>query len=214
MNYDDEFIDQLARWSIIGRLTGSLFHEINNPLQAICGAMSLAAEDLHDPELMGTYVNLTQEESARILTLIARAGRVYSPEKTKVEPIDVNFLLQECVALTRKEMQRKNVDLTMDLGEGGIPIQSVFSEFSLAFLCPIIEISDKLVGTQSGKIDIRTRYEDGFHYVVISTPTIPLPANGFRLIVCRNVIEKWGGSLVQEQVADGAVINISIPVEQ
>jgi two-component system, NtrC family, sensor kinase len=214
MIYNDEFLDQLARWSIIGRLTGSLFHEINNPMQAIRGAMSLAAEDLNDPELLQTYINLTQEESARILMLIAKARRVYSPEEKQVESIDVGELLQECEALTRKEMQRKNVKLTMNLGEAIPVIQGVFSEFSLAFLCPMVEVSDMLAEAGSGQIDIHSWYEDGFCCVVISTTAIPLPVDGFRLIVCRNVIEKWGGTLVQDQVEDAAVIKISIPAEK
>ena len=43
-NYNAERISTLARWAIIGRLSASLFHEINNPMAVILGFCDLLLE--------------------------------------------------------------------------------------------------------------------------------------------------------------------------
>ncbi len=70
---------EIARWTLIGRLTASLFHEINNPMQAIHGAMALALEELDAPESIEAYVNLSQREAQRVIDLIQQVRSIYRP---------------------------------------------------------------------------------------------------------------------------------------
>ncbi len=202
--YNDNYerIIYSARWAIIGRLTASLFHEINNPMQIIQGATCLAMESLptsnspNSHKNINTYLNLTLQESERIMRLIARAQRVYRPENDWAEEFDLNNLLQEVVTLTSENMHRKKIIIQTEF-EPSLPIiHTQFSELSLAFLCPLLEISDAVEAIGGGIILLSSYMEQDQIYVKFSTQSLlEPPQGGFLFIVCREVIAKYHGSI-------------------
>lgn len=50
---------QTERLATVGRLTASLSHEINNPMQVILSALALAREELNNPEEMDAYLQIS-----------------------------------------------------------------------------------------------------------------------------------------------------------
>jgi len=223
-NNDAERINALARWAIIGRLAASLFHEINNPMQTIQGATGLAIESLDQSDSsaaaknLGTYLNLTLQESDRIMQLIARARRVYRPENDQAEAFDLNDLLQEMILLTREEMHRKKIAMRMELDSSLPLIYAQFSELSLAFLCPLLEISDAIQAIGGGDLLVssyteeETTIKEACIYVKLSTQSLHRsPEEGFQFIVCRKVVAEYHGT-VEEIVENGRLcIIITLP---
>ena len=208
-----ERINSLARWAIIGRLAASLFHEINNPMQTIQGATGLAMESLGQlnsqatSQNLDTYLNLTLQESNRIMQLIARARRVYGPENDQPELFDLNMLLQEMHILTREEMHRKKIALRLELDPSLPPIYAQFSELSLAFLCPLLEISDAIEMVGGGNLLLSSYMEDACICMKLSTQTLQKPPDhGFQFIVCREVLAEYGGTV--EKVEENGRLSI------
>ena len=217
-NNDTKHINSLARWSIIGRLADSLFHEINNPMQTIQGATGLAMESLDQLGLtstsknIDTYLSLTLQESDRIMQIIARARRVYRPENDQAEAFNLNDLLEETVLLTREEMHRKKISIET-VFDASLPlIYAQFSELSLAILCPLLEISDAIHAVGGGKLLLSSYTENDYIYVKLSTKSLSrAPEKGFQFIVCREVVSGYGG-FVEERVENGRLtILINLP---
>ena len=223
-NNDAERISMLARWAIIGRLAASFFHEINNPMQTIQGATGLAMESLNQldsstvSQNLGIYLNLTLEESDRIMRLIARARRMYRPENDQAEAFDLNDLLQEMIALTREEMNRKKIGVRTEFDSSLPLIYAQFSELTLAFLCPLLEISDAIQARGGGDLLISSYMEgepstkEACICVKLSTQSLRRPPEGgFQFIVCREVATAYHGS-VDEMVENGRLsIVITLP---
>ena len=92
------------RLATVGRLTASLSHEINNPMQAIQGALNLALEELDSPEDLTTYLQLSLTESERIIQLLSRMRQIYCPENDHQERINLNEILREAIKLADKSL--------------------------------------------------------------------------------------------------------------
>ncbi|HEY85832.1 MAG TPA: GAF domain-containing protein, partial [Chloroflexi bacterium] len=103
------------RLATVGRLTASLSHEINNPMQAIQGALNLALEELDSPEDLTVYLQLSLVESERVIQLLSRMRQIYRPQNDNSERINLNDILQEAISLANKEFRRQKITLRADL---------------------------------------------------------------------------------------------------
>ena len=64
---------QSEKIAALGRLAASVAHEINNPLQAVQGCLSLLAEELSElqrPDKMNSYLNIVDKEIERIAGIV------------------------------------------------------------------------------------------------------------------------------------------------
>lgn len=211
-NPHDEQFYQMARWSIIGRLTASLLHDINNPLQAIRGSLSLALEELNDAEALRLYIDLGMRESDRVIQLIALARRLYSNDDQTSVYLDINTLLHGAVVLTAKELANKQIKLELQLAEKLPGIWAVFDELSLAFLCPLLTLSDLMVRHGGGHLILRSSAADGVIQVSFITAVFPHPLPEIPLPICRRVARAYGGH-VRQSYQDGQTrLHITLPI--
>jgi nitrogen-specific signal transduction histidine kinase len=205
--------EQFDRWVIIGRLTASLFHEINNPMQAIRGALSLSLEELDDPEALRDYLQLSLQESDKVVQLIERVRRIYYSPELATATFDLNHLLHECAALSRKYLSRRRVKLMPQLTPEPLPLTAVFSELSLAFLCVMMQLADEIGGVGGGEVVmVSTAVAPSCAQIQFTTSSIPLPADGFALSLCSQIIRQHQGHIKQYQKEQQAVIEIKLPL--
>jgi nitrogen-specific signal transduction histidine kinase len=184
------------RWFIIGRLTASLFHEINNPMQAISGAMSLALEELDDPEALRAYIGLSLQESDRVIELIAQARRIYRREPGRPGPIDVNDVVDVVLALTQKKMKQARVRVETKLAPEPPPVTAVFSDLALAILCPLLQLVDSLEGNdENGRVLFRTRAAAEAVSVEFQVSHRSLASFVPDLSFCRSLLDAHRGAL-------------------
>jgi GAF domain-containing protein len=140
---------QKERLAIIGRLTASLSHEINNPMQAIRGALTLAMEELDDPDSLYDYIKLSLDESQRVVRLINRLRSVYRPQMDTPEQLDLNNVIQESLAMAHKELSHQNIAVAVDLTPEPTTIWAVASQIHLVTLNLLLNLGD-LIGHQAG----------------------------------------------------------------
>jgi hypothetical protein len=205
-------IYRLTQWSIVGRLTASLFHEINNPMQAIHGAISLALEDMADPVALESYLQLGQRESERVINLIARARRIFAVENTTVTLIDVNTLLREIVLLTAKEMSNRRIKLTMQLAPALPPFAAQYNELALAFLCPLLTLTDLMAAAGESDLVIASAADDDFSWVEFSAPVTAFPDEPLPLPVCHSTIAHYQGQITQLAQNGRQLVRITLPL--
>ncbi len=147
---------QTERQAVVGRLTNSLAHEINNPMQTIKGAMHLALEELDDPVALREYIDISIEQINRVVQLVQRMRQVYRPQSNKSETINLNHLLQEAIAVSRKEMKRQSVRLHMDLATDLPDIWTATNQLYLVILNVSLNLCEMMGKVGGGDLVIRS----------------------------------------------------------
>lgn len=104
--------------AVVGRLAGSVAHEVNNPLQAIALHLQLVTEEGLSEEAQGQMV-IVQQELARIAGIVQNLLDFERPKSGHRTPQDLQILLDDVFALAGKQLQRSDVTVTCD-GMGGL----------------------------------------------------------------------------------------------
>lgn len=147
---------QTERLVTVGRLTASLSHEINNPMQTIQGSLVLAMEELDDPVELKNYIQMSLNETKRVVQLVSRMRQLYQPRTDKPRPLDINSLLQEATAIGQRELKRKKVILELDLAEGMPRTIAIGHQLHLVFVNLILNLSDVISLSGRGILRLRT----------------------------------------------------------
>ena len=103
---------QNEKVAALGRLTASLSHEINNPLQSVLGCLALAEEGLDpaaDNDAVTPYLAVGIKEIQRIAALVRRMREFYAPRSQEPILADVEDVLSAVVDLTRIELTKRDV---------------------------------------------------------------------------------------------------------
>ncbi len=106
---------QSEKMAAVGRLSASIAHEINNPLQAIQNSLTLLKEEMDShrrPQELRCYLDIAEEEIKRISKIMHRLRAFYRPARQKEHPLAIGSL-DTFYRPTRKELQL--IDLTVIL---------------------------------------------------------------------------------------------------
>jgi len=141
--------------SSLGKLIAGLAHELNNPLTAILGGVSVLAYDIQDPdqkEMLEGIANEAQRAADLIKDLLAFARR--QPNKTEIRPID--SIIQETCGIMRHQLKFKNIRLTLGLLDKSPLVNVNPSQISQVLLNLInnAEQAIEMEGRSDGKINI------------------------------------------------------------
>ncbi|MCB0208120.1 MAG: GAF domain-containing protein, partial [Anaerolineae bacterium] len=148
---------QTERLVTVGRLTASISHEINNPMQTIQGALTLALEELDDPEELTNYIQMSLSETKRVVQLVSRMRQIYRPRTEKPRRLDINDLIQDAVVIGQRELKRKKVNLELDLADNLPATVAIGHQLRLVFVNLILNLSDTISNAGKGILHLRSR---------------------------------------------------------
>jgi signal transduction histidine kinase len=215
-----ESLLRTARMAVVGRLTASFLHEINNPLQAIRGALTLAREDMNDSLVTEGYLLLALQETERVVSLIERLRGVYRSYSERPAPTRLNPLIEEALELCRKELSRNRVKISAALSPEIPRVQAVPNQLLLANISMILSLCDYLVPS-GGEITVRTHCQkDAVWSDFTAQPRLKTgilydpgncPPNRIDLSLCQKIITDHHGTLQLQRGMPGASITIRLP---
>jgi signal transduction histidine kinase len=210
--------DQLvhnARMATVGRLTATLAHEINNPLQSILGSVHFALEQLPANLPQRAYLELAANELDRVSEILRRMVGFYRQDDAARIATDINTLLQETLALAEKQLQRHHVAVITDLQDDLPPLSLAPNQLKQVFLNLILNAADAMA--HGGRLEITTRADSQDRLEIRfndSGPGIP-PAElerifepfyttkpngtGLGLAISRDIVVAYGGSLLVDR---------------
>jgi two-component system sensor histidine kinase BarA len=218
-------------------------HELRNPLHTIINCVQLVKDGMCDSrEEEMDYLLHANQAAIHLLGIINDLLDLSKIEEGKLsvvtEPIDLRKLLQDVINLQSVNVQKKGLQLKIDLGQQVIAIKADAAKLKQV-LINVIGNATKF--TESGSIAIATEIENSFSQsqVIITVTdtgvgidpaqqhklfrpfvmadnvnTRQFEGTGLGLAISRNLIELMGGTITLESagINQGTTIAIALPL--
>jgi PAS domain S-box-containing protein len=112
-------VEHLMRVSVLGELSGSIAHEVNQPLTAILSnaqaALHLLAKDSPDlVEIRDALEEIVHEDN-RAGEVIHRLRGLLKKGERRAEKVNINDLVRSTISLLNSELIGRNVNVRLDL---------------------------------------------------------------------------------------------------
>ncbi|RLD07320.1 MAG: hypothetical protein DRI32_01105 [Chloroflexi bacterium] len=219
---------QAEKMAAAGRLTASIAHEVNNPLQAVRNCLHLAGrEDLPEPK-RDEYFGLAQTELERLTTTVQRMLDFYRPGTVAPKEVDLEETLNHVLSLMRAQFQKRDIQVNTSLPEDLPSVMAVSAQVQQVFLNLSLNAYDAMPA--GGMLDIWARkkkksveitfQDDGIGIAPEDQPNIFEPfistkegGTGLGLTVSYNIIAALGGEL--ELITNdhkGACFQVTLPI--
>jgi signal transduction histidine kinase len=144
---------QSEKLAAVGRLSASIAHEINNPLEAVTNLLYLINEEKDLPEQARNFTHLAQQELARVSQIATQTLRFYR-QPTARTAVRISEQLDSVLKLYQGRLASAGVEVVRDYC-GAAPL--------LAFEGELRQVFTNLVGNaldasrNGGKMTLRTR---------------------------------------------------------
>jgi PAS domain S-box-containing protein len=214
-----------------GRLAASLAHEINNPLQSVLGCLGLAEQQLAAGRDVGPYLQMATQELKRLAGIVAQLrdlNRQSSPQDR--EPVDLNALLGQVLALTRKQCQQGQVKVIWQESDD-LPLLMLVPDWvRQVFLNLVLNAVEAMaLGGVLRVSVVRTAEPPGVEVAFTDTGPGIAPENlshvfdpfyttkpkglGLGLYVSHNIVEGHRGHIeVESRLGEGTTFKVWLPV--
>jgi C4-dicarboxylate-specific signal transduction histidine kinase len=228
----------LSRVTMLGELSGSLAHELNQPLTAILSNAQAAQrflehEDVNLNELRDILGDIVNQDK-RAGEVIHRLRLLLKKGKVEYQPLDVNDVVREVLKLVRNDLLNQRVTGQMELAPDLPAISGDRVQLQQVVLNLVMNGCDAIASGPAGdaKLIIRTGLINGEgiqvsvadHGVGLATdklekvfePFFSSKPNGMGLglSVCRTIITAHGGKLWAANNAErGATFHFTIPAQ-
>jgi len=219
---------QAEKMAAAGRLSASIAHEVNNPLQAVQNCLHLAGRQDLPQEKRDEYFGLAQTELERLIVTVRRMLDFYRPGATLQEKVDLAEMLQYILNLMSKQLLESGVKVIVDF-LGNIPtVKAVGSQIQQVFINLILNAMDAM--PEGGVLNITVRAPKGGVEIIFQDQGKGIPpeqqenvfepffstkegGTGLGLTVSYNIVTAHGGILeLLAARAPGACFRIFLPI--
>jgi signal transduction histidine kinase/CheY-like chemotaxis protein len=219
---------QTEKVATAGRLTVSIAHEINNPLQAVHNCLHLARRSELTPAVRESYIELAQTELGRLMATVQRMLDYYRPGRLERYPTDINGLIERVLKLLDLQLKEHSIGVHLELAAGLPQLYLVADQIQQVIFNIILNSMDAMPA--GGDLFVKTFLEQEILQVQIEDtgPGISEEEQtrifehftskkkggiGLGLPISEGIISAHGGRL--ELVPDfgrGACFRISLPI--
>ena len=155
------------KMSSIGRLTGSVFHEILNPVNIISAHTQLLLMGAEKGSSTEDDLNSIKEEIERIVTITEKLQEFSRSNKSDVETVELNCLIEDILSLIKPELNIKSIKLITNFDMGQPEVMAHGDDLRQAFLNSITNAMDAM--PNGGTLTIETQVVRNSEFGVQST---------------------------------------------
>jgi signal transduction histidine kinase/CheY-like chemotaxis protein len=135
---------QAEKMAAAGRLSASIAHEVNNPLQSVQNCLHLAGREDLSPEKRKEYFDMARSELDRLSITVQRMLDFYRPGVTKPEKVQLTELLNYVVNLTNKQLTERGILVKAELPNNLPMVMAVSSQIQQVFINLILNSFDAM----------------------------------------------------------------------
>ena len=227
----------LSRVTMLGELSGSMAHELNQPLTAILANAQAAQRFFNrdEPDLSQVREILGDiaAEGKRAGEVIRRLRLLLTKGEVKLQPLDVNSVILEVLTLLRSDMVRRGVSVRTQLARDLPSVRGDRVQLQQVLLNLVVNACDAMAGTagHERQLTLATGLSAD-ESVCISVAdsgtglsphalerafepfyTTKAKGMGLGLAVCRTIVSSHGGKLwAANNPARGATFHCTLPV--
>jgi PAS domain S-box-containing protein len=230
------------KMTALGRLTASIAHEINNPLQAVQGCLTLTEEELageRRQDKVGRYLGIVGSEIQRIAAIVQRMRDFYRPAQEGLVSTDLNGVIESVLELVNKQLQHSSVTVERALGDQLPHIQANPDHLKQVFLNLVLNAVDAMpqggtlhISTALDQIQLNGGQPQPAAYINLRDSGVGMSAEtlsrlfepffttkvegtGLGLSISYGIIESHNGQIsVDSQLGKGTTVEILLPLEQ
>ena len=229
-------LSQASRLGILGELTASIAHEVNQPLGAILSnaeAAEIMMSSANPPlDEIRAILSDIRRDDLRASAVILQVRSMVAREETRMIPLDPGMLATGVAGLVRHDCKRRGISLSCQVADKLPKVRGEKGQLEQVLLNLLLNAMDAvkevLQADRSIRITVETTEDERVDIAVTdSGPGIPneiLPrifenffttkddGMGLGLALSRSIAEAHGGYLVAENAPDGgAVFHFILP---
>jgi len=140
---------QAEKLATAGRLTASIAHEINNPLQSVRNCLHLATREDAPAEMRQKYMDLTRQELDRLMNTVQRMLDFYRPS-VEFRPVQILDLLEHVLNLVGSQLRERNIHVTTAWPAKLPGVMAISNQLEQVFINLILNAFDAM--PQGGEI--------------------------------------------------------------
>jgi len=220
---------QAEKLAAMGRLTASIAHELNNPLQAIQNCLHLIIHRSLGEEKRKKYLHMAEEEVERLISTVQRMLDFYRPSPKQHHATDVHEVIEDVFALTNKRLQRGRVQVRRAYGMDVPALNAIKNQLKQVFLNLVVNAIESM--PEGGTLGVRTSLSGNGKWVLVAFQdqgaglsqqamahlfepfyTTKTKGTGLGLSVSYGIIEQHGGNiLVESTEGRGSCFTVKLP---
>jgi signal transduction histidine kinase len=221
------------RMAAVGRLAAKVAHELNNPLDGILRYISLARRVAQggNPEKLGEYLEQAHKGLVRVIRVVGDLLEFSRGKQTGFEEATLEELLDEAIRVSQDRADQHGVTIVRDYHPAPSPAGRASNLFHV--FCNLVKNAIDAM-PDGGTLTIRTAEQDGQTCVVIQDTGIGLPpqaehifepffttkapgqGTGLGLAVCKDIVQRHGGTIAAERVQTsegGTIFRVCLPAD-
>jgi signal transduction histidine kinase len=221
-----------------GRLTASIAHEINNPLESIKNALYLLVARSQPEDPQREFLELAQRETERVSRIIRQMLGVARPSAS-MALTDVNRMVQETLALIEPQLRRRQIVPTLELDTTLPLIMASADQLKQVFLNLFLNARDAM--PRGGGLLVQTRIARLYDNIMLAEKYLVVRVrddgegiseetrlrvfepffstkgahrgSGLGLWVCQEIIRSHGGQIhINSKVGKGTTFVVGLPL--
>jgi signal transduction histidine kinase len=238
IQHQREELTHLSRVAMLGEFSGSIAHELNQPLTAILSntqaARRFLAQDPPDLSELREILDDIVADDQRAGEIIKRLRQLYEKGVTEFQTLDLNKLVRDVLKLVRSDLLNRRVDLHTELARNLPPVSGDPIQLQQVLINLITNACNSMAGLCLGnrRLTVRTAVDpsDGVRATIADCgegippdklarvfeafySTTPR-GMGLGLALCQTIINAHSGRLWAENNPEegGASFHFVLPV--
>ncbi|GAB5465120.1 MAG: hypothetical protein Kapaf2KO_05560 [Candidatus Kapaibacteriales bacterium] len=226
---------QADKLVLLGQLSAGVAHELRNPLAAVNLNLQVLKRKTEEDNPLKTYVEMALQGVERITKIVDVTLNFSRPAMPEIKKIDINQLIPNVLELTRSTINKKDIQLDLDLEKGLPMVNADEKQMQQVFVNLVTNAVDAI--ESKGTITIKTQIELGqrinegtYLTISVSDSGIGMPpeeitkifnpfftrkaeGTGLGLPITQRILHQHNGIIdVESQVGKGTTFYIKLPV--